>query len=348
MVLPSTGTISFSDIQAEFGGTSPIFFSEYYAGGAYVPSGTSGVATTGQMAINSFRGKSKVIKPVASGGVVSTITDMGQTYTLHTFSYCNYPAGTTFTVTSPGSVELFIVGGGGGGGYGRNSDNNNIYGGGGGGGGSVTSNTVSLTTGTYSVGAGYGGGGGTWPTAGGWSYFKNSDSSILYFGYGGGYGGSPSFSGDARAGKGGDGGGGGGGSFNTATLTVADGGIALSNNPNANPPKGANGGVGYKDISFTPVLYIGGGGGGAAGINGDWTGITSTFNGTSMTYGTGGGGGINNSITSVNYVPSGGGYGGNTGSAVPTQGVDGTGGGGGGGGSGGGARGGQGVVYIRY
>lgn len=55
-----TGTISMTDIQTEFGGTNPIGLNEYYAGGAYVPSGTSGVPSSGTISMNNLRGKSKV------------------------------------------------------------------------------------------------------------------------------------------------------------------------------------------------------------------------------------------------------------------------------------------------
>ena len=55
-----TGTISMTDIQAEFGGSNPIGLNEYYAGGAYVPAGTSGVPSSGTISMNNLRGKSKV------------------------------------------------------------------------------------------------------------------------------------------------------------------------------------------------------------------------------------------------------------------------------------------------
>ena len=37
MALQTSGTITFAQIQAEFGGANPIGLSEYYQGGAYVP-----------------------------------------------------------------------------------------------------------------------------------------------------------------------------------------------------------------------------------------------------------------------------------------------------------------------
>lgn len=64
MTLPSSGPLSLSDIQTEFGGSNPISLSEYYAGGAYVPSGTTGtygaVPSSGQISIQNFYGTSAI------------------------------------------------------------------------------------------------------------------------------------------------------------------------------------------------------------------------------------------------------------------------------------------------
>lgn len=70
-----TSNISLSDIQTEFGGTSPIGMDEYYRGGANVPSGTlagtSGVqiATSGAISVGDFRG---VTKPIGLSYVLFT------------------------------------------------------------------------------------------------------------------------------------------------------------------------------------------------------------------------------------------------------------------------------------
>lgn len=60
-----TGPISLSDIQSEFGGSSPISLSEYYRGGAYVPSGTTSaygtIPTSGPINIGVFRGTQKSV-----------------------------------------------------------------------------------------------------------------------------------------------------------------------------------------------------------------------------------------------------------------------------------------------
>lgn len=82
MALPSSGPLTLADIQTEFGGSNPISLSEYYAGGAYVPSGTTGtygaVPTSGTISIRNFYGTSNVVISItdqtitdASGGILS-------------------------------------------------------------------------------------------------------------------------------------------------------------------------------------------------------------------------------------------------------------------------------------
>lgn len=60
MSLPSSGPISFVDLQAEYGGANPIALNEYYSGGAYVGPNTSGsngaIPPSGQLSIDKFRG----------------------------------------------------------------------------------------------------------------------------------------------------------------------------------------------------------------------------------------------------------------------------------------------------
>lgn len=62
MALPSSGPLSLADIQTEFGGSNPASLSEYYAGGAYVPAGTTGtngaVPSSGTISIYYFYGTS--------------------------------------------------------------------------------------------------------------------------------------------------------------------------------------------------------------------------------------------------------------------------------------------------
>ena len=62
MTLPASGPLSLADIQTEFGGSNPISLSEYYAGGLYVPAGTTGtygaVPSSGAISIRNFYGTS--------------------------------------------------------------------------------------------------------------------------------------------------------------------------------------------------------------------------------------------------------------------------------------------------
>ena len=56
---------SFVPLQSTFGGSTPINLSEYYAGGAYVPAGTTGtygaVPSSGTISIRNFYGTSNVL-----------------------------------------------------------------------------------------------------------------------------------------------------------------------------------------------------------------------------------------------------------------------------------------------
>ena len=60
MTLPSSGALSLSQIQSEFGGSNPINLSEYYRGGSLVPAhgNTTGIPSSGQISVSQFYGKS--------------------------------------------------------------------------------------------------------------------------------------------------------------------------------------------------------------------------------------------------------------------------------------------------
>ena len=64
MALATTGAISFSQIQTEFGGGNPISLNEYYAGGVYTIAGTSGtngaVPGSGAISMSSFYGTERI------------------------------------------------------------------------------------------------------------------------------------------------------------------------------------------------------------------------------------------------------------------------------------------------
>ena len=82
MALPTSGVLDLSDIQTEFGGSNPISLSEYYAGGLYVPSGTSGtngaVPTSGVISVSDFYD--------TQAGATITVTE-GSAITLGVFGF---------------------------------------------------------------------------------------------------------------------------------------------------------------------------------------------------------------------------------------------------------------------
>ena len=56
MAIPSSGVLTLSQIQTEFGGSNPIDLSEYYRGGSYVPNSTNNtsIPTSGAISISNF------------------------------------------------------------------------------------------------------------------------------------------------------------------------------------------------------------------------------------------------------------------------------------------------------
>jgi hypothetical protein len=64
MPVKPSGSLGFSEIQAEFGGTAPINISEYYRGGAYVPNVAinNAIPTGGAIAVSNFYGATNIIE----------------------------------------------------------------------------------------------------------------------------------------------------------------------------------------------------------------------------------------------------------------------------------------------
>lgn len=93
MVLP-TGTISFNDIQNEFGGSNPISLNEYYYSSdnsskyAY---GVSAVPASGQISMSSYRGVSKQSVPATvtySAGVITYVNEQnGSTKEINIYTH---------------------------------------------------------------------------------------------------------------------------------------------------------------------------------------------------------------------------------------------------------------------
>jgi hypothetical protein len=289
--------------------------------------------------------------PKATGGTITSYTDGGDTYQVHSFTtvrsahtitangdVANTRATlyTTDTFTSTGSdtwtcptgvtsVEYLVVAGGGGGGINR---------GGGGGAGGYLAGTLSVTPSTsYTVTVGDGGTGSSSDQgdAGDDSVFSSITAT------GGGGGGYSAATEDGRAG--GSGGGGGG---------VSSGGAGTTG-------QGNDGGGGDHNESSG-----GGGGASAAGVAGSGStagdggdGLANSITGSSVTYAGGGGGGTYQGTAGSGGAGGGGNGGGaGAGSGVGSPGTDGLGGGGGGAGygatGGNGGNGGSGVVVIRY
>lgn len=62
MTLPSSGTLTFSMIRDEFGGSNPVVFSDYYRGGGLVPdiSPNINIPTSGTIKLSDFYGATSV------------------------------------------------------------------------------------------------------------------------------------------------------------------------------------------------------------------------------------------------------------------------------------------------
>ena len=342
MTLPITpNPISLQAIATEFGGSSPSHLLDYYAGGAYVPSGTVGypggvstpVPSSGVISLQNFYGSSAVT-------ILQVTTSL--TWTV--------PAGVT-------SVALLVVGGGGGSGAGGPVD-----GGGGGGGGGVIFNPSYAVSGTLQIviGAGGAGGIGLNGTQGGSTRAGPLVGGLIATG--GGYGGG--INGDRLGGTGGSG----GGACGYTGAHAGGSSIAGQGNDGGAAGRYNNGGGGggynaagqYTADNQTQAQANGKGGTGLE-ILLPANSKIFPFNGTLGTPFTasnifvgGGGGGGQGGTSWAGYPGNGGGGAGGPSSTTGTQGTIYTGGGGGGAGgqNGGsfanGAAGGSGAVYIIY
>ena len=276
--LPSTGPISFLDIQTIMGGTNPISSSEYYqdASQGYT-SGITGIPNINSViSLNNFRGKNKAAIIVQSGGTIlpQSITNTNDLFLSFPHNGSQYSIQCLRTITA----QLLVVAGGGGGG--RNDRNNNRGGGGGGAGGLIYMQNYILAAGTYTIIVGNGG---TRGSSRGNNGGNSSFGTIVATGGGGGGGANVNTAGSngGSGGGGGDYGGGGGAGTGTANQGF--------NGGNSDPNSGGNGGGG------------GGGGGSASvgesspssgyiyGLGGNGRSINIT--GTSTTYAKGGNGG---------------------------------------------------------
>lgn len=315
MALQSSGAISLSQIQTEFGGSNPISLSEYYAGGSNVPSGTTGtggaIPTSGEISIGDFYGSSNRVSITLTisantngynifnnrgGTYIAGISDVTLVNNSNIYSTSGvaldtgtgWTAGDTITIDNNG----LIVGHGGDGGAGANVDNQAApFVGDNGGAGSTAFNlqysiTLDNTGGTISGGSGGGGGGGasvvSSPVKGG----------SLYHGATGGGGGA----GRASAG----GGAAGGGSSVNGTVYGSAG------NASSITTFGTGGAGATNTAGSTNAISGAGGNGGANTASAGANGVAGT-NGSTSAGGTGGAGGkaVNLNGNSITYIATG-------------------------------------------
>ena len=102
MTLQSSGQMTFTDIQTEFGGTNPISLDEYYGA-------ASGIPSSGQISMNQFYGKSAGISITMGGS--SSSTEFYDSILRHGYkqSGSNMFRGTTSSI---GSMSNIYVNGG--------------------------------------------------------------------------------------------------------------------------------------------------------------------------------------------------------------------------------------------
>lgn len=144
MTLPTSGPISLTDIQAEFGGSNSLSLNNYYKGGAYVLTTdyAPNVPTSGKISLSDFYGARK-----------TTLTTL--TFTVPGDNFIVLPA------TVVGNLVITMTGGGGGGGGPDSQPGLSGYG------GLIVTNAQIPTSAGDIVNAYVGGGGGAGGSGGG-------------------------------------------------------------------------------------------------------------------------------------------------------------------------------------
>lgn len=112
MGIPASGAVSFSALQAEFGGSNPISLSEYYLDGSFVTPNNTGVPNSGaSIATGTFRGSSKAYavtyQVIGAGGAGGYGRNDGYSSTVA-------QSGTASTLTGSGITTVTAAGGAGG------------------------------------------------------------------------------------------------------------------------------------------------------------------------------------------------------------------------------------------
>jgi len=173
MPVPSSGQIRISDLVAEFGGDAPHALSEYYRGGARVPSNNTNIPTSGQFRMSNGYGAVNEIAIAATSGTNVDLSSLfGGNWTSTVPKRLTIGSGVTIGGT--GSSAAIIIPSNMAGTLEIDNGGNILGFGGaanGGAGGNAISNSASgVTINNTGLLAGGGGGGGSGGTGGGGSY----------------------------------------------------------------------------------------------------------------------------------------------------------------------------------
>jgi len=103
MTLQTSGAISLSQVQSEYGGSNPISMSEYYRNGSYVPSSNVGSYSSYQANVNSYYwsdvGNSGTVQIEWNNSIVASFQSSATTYIAGGYEY---QKGTLFTSSGGG------------------------------------------------------------------------------------------------------------------------------------------------------------------------------------------------------------------------------------------------------
>lgn len=316
MAIQDSGTIKFSEIQTEFGGSNPISISEYYRDGNPVPIHETDIPSSGEIDISDFYG--------TGSGYDYTIDSNQKQLNLATWLTSEGWNGTD-EVSVLVDDQIYIW-----------SDSTSVA--------ALTipsslNNLLSLHNDGYIMGkGGRGGDGGTNTATNGGPAISNSATGVVYSagnveesksGYIGGGGGGGAGGKDSDSGGGGGGAGGGNGGDGNSTATGGAGGAVGASGSDGgsfppdgqhNPGQGGSSGGGGANYDVASGGAAGGGGGrilpGGDGPGGAASGDAGFFDNA----GTGGASGVaGGSISTNTKIGAGGGGWGAAGGSTPTR-----------------------------
>ena len=297
MVLQSSGSISLGNVKAEYGGSPSPQLSDYYRGGAYVPSVVATVPAFGNIGLSTFRGTTRARAPTITHNSSSATPTLISGVT-HYVSFTSTVGTNSFTFPQDTQCDLLVVGGGGSGGT-------SIGGGGGAGGVVYMVNKTFVGGTTYSVTVGAGGaspGNGPLLTGnnGQPSFISVAGADVQFDGInvrglGGGCGGSYYNNANSAVYNPGKSGGSGGGAADNNEDVNYPGGSATQGNTYWNASSGAYTAGGAAGRTTAAIKYFGSGGGGmgvpGATYKDGHSGVQNSITGVPVWYAAGGGGG---------------------------------------------------------